>query len=119
MLDFAGNSALTSASHEHLGSGLVHHAVIGVTHQDASPIGTLTGARPTVFFAPDQMRKRTGDWGREGLDERFASAWGSFAPVVEGWVDVRVGHGPQALEQVWLEVLAGGSDPRTGHVLAL
>ncbi|MDQ3505581.1 MAG: DUF2855 family protein [Actinomycetota bacterium] len=118
-LDFAGSLRLTAALNEHLGSALVHHEVIGVTHQDPSPIGTLTGTRPTVFFAPEQMRKRTVDWGREGLDERFAAAWNSFAPVVEGWVDVVVQHGPQALELVWLEVLSGTSPPRTGHVLTL
>lgn len=126
-LDIAGNSPLSRALHEHLGPALVHHAVIGLTHQDASPIGTLTGtstgtltgARPKTFFAPDQMRKRTGDWGREGLDDRFGAAWRSFAPVVEGWVDVVVGQGPRALEQAWLDVLSGTCPPRTGHVLAL
>lgn len=118
-LDFAGSAALTTALNEHLGSVLVHHAVIGVTHQDASRIGTLTGTRPTVFFAPEQMRRRTVDWGREGLDERYAAAWRSFAPVVKGWVDVVVGDGPQELERVWLEVLSGTTAPRTGHVLRL
>jgi len=118
-LDFAGSSPVTSALNEHLGSALVHHAVIGMTHQDASPIGTLTGTRPTVFFAPEQMRKRAIDWGRQGLDERFAAAWNRFAPVVEGWVDVVVQHGPQALERVWQEVLSGRSDPRTGNTLTL
>lgn len=117
-LDFAGNQQLTAALNEQLGPALVHHAVVGVTHQDASPIGTLTGTRATVFFAPEQMRKRTVDWGREGLDERFAAAWGSFAPVVQGWVEVVVQRGPQALERVWQEVLSGRSDPRAGNVLA-
>ena len=93
--------------------------VVGVTHQDSSPAGTLSGARPAVFFAPDQMRKRTADWGREGLDDRFAQAWRSFVPKVEQWVDVQVGRGPQALREVWLEVLSGRSAPRTGHVLSL
>jgi hypothetical protein len=65
------------------------------------------------------MRKRIGDWGREELDQRFAEAWRSFAPVVEDWVDVVVQHGPDALEQVWHEVQAGRADPRTGHVLTL
>jgi len=116
-LDFAGSSPVTTVLNGHLGSALVHHAVIGVTHQDASPIGTLAGTRPTVFFAPEQMRKRAIDWGREGLDERFADAWRRFLPVVEGWVDVEVGEGPQELERVWLEVLSGRSAPRTGHVL--
>ena len=72
-----------------------------------------------MFFAPDQMRKRIGEWGRAGLDERFAEAWRTFAPVVEDWVDVVVQHGPDALERTWHEVQSGRADPRVGHGLAL
>ena len=104
---------------DHLSAQLVVDLVVGVTHQDSCPAGTLAGARPSVFLAPDRMRKRTADWGREGLDDRFSAAWRSFVPAVESWVDVTVGHGPQALREVWLDVLQGRSAPRTGHVLQL
>ena len=118
-LDLAGSTPLRTRLHDHLREQLVQDVVIGVTHQDATPAGTLAGARPTVFFAPDQMRKRTEDWGREGLDERFGEAWRRFAPVVEGWVDVTVSTGPEGLRDVWTEVLAGRTGPRTGHVVQL
>lgn len=118
-VDCAGSTPLRQALHDRLGASLLADVVVGVTHQDSSPAGTLSGARPSVFFAPDRMRQRTQDWGREGLDARFAAAWGSFVPAVESWVDVVVGSGPEALREVWLEVLAGRGDPRTGHVLQL
>jgi hypothetical protein len=118
-VDCAGSTPLRQALHDHLADALVVDLVVGVTHQDSSPAGTLAGARPSVFFAPDQMRKRTEDWGREGLDDRFGQAWRSFVPAVEQWVDVQVGTGPEALRDVWLEVLSGRSAPRTGHVLSL
>ena len=118
-VDCAGSTPLRQALHERLQGSLVADVVVGVTHQDSSPAGTLAGARPSVFFAPDRMRKRSEDWGREGLDARFAEAWAAFVPTVEPWVDVVVGEGPGALREVWLEVLAGRSDPRTGHVLQL
>ena len=116
-LDLAGSTELRERLHAHLRTRLVHDAIVGVTHQDSSRAGSLAGARPQAFFAPDHMRKRTGDWGREELDDRFGAAWQRFAPVVDGWVDVVHGTGPEALRDVWLEVLAGRSDPRTGHVL--
>jgi hypothetical protein len=116
-VDVAGSNDLTTALHDHLTTDLVHHAVVGITFQDPTPVGTSPGARPTVFFAPDQMRKRVGDWGREGLDARFAAAWRGFAPAVEGWVDVVTHAGPSALDAVWRDVLAGTTAPRDGHVV--
>ena len=118
-VDLAGSAALRAALHEHLGEHLTADVVVGITQQDTTPIGTLDGPRPQVFFAPDQMRKRAADWGRGGLDERFAAAWRAFAPAVEGWVDVVRHEGPEALRQVWLDVLAGRAKPREGHVVTL
>ena len=117
--DLAGDPGLAERLRAQLGGALVHEVVVGVTHQEAAPAGTLADTGPGMFFAPDQMRKRIGEWGREELDRRFAEAWRSFAPVVENWVDVVVQHGPEALERVWHEVQGGRSDPRTGHVLTL
>ena len=51
-------------------------------------------------------------------DLRFAQAWRGFADAAEGWVDVVRHHGPDALREVWLDVLAGRSAPRTGHVVS-
>ena len=63
-LDVAGNTAVRRAVHERLGADLVHSAVIGAAHHTAAPDdgGRLPGARPTFFFAPDQMRKRYAEW---------------------------------------------------------
>ena len=101
----------------------VHSAVVGAAHHDAAPdlggTGDLPGAPPTFFFAPDQMRKRYADWGPDGVEEGHAAAWKRFAPVVAGWVDVVVADGPEGLRADWLEVLAGSTPPRTGHVIQL
>jgi Protein of unknown function (DUF2855) len=116
-LDLAGSADVSAQLRRHLGERLVHEAAVGITHRDESGLRALSGPRTTVFFAPDQMRKRSGDWGREGLDKRFAEAWHRFADAAEGWVDVVTHHGAGALREVWLEVLGGHSAPRTGHVL--
>jgi Protein of unknown function (DUF2855) len=116
-LDFAGSPDVRARIRDQLGARLTHEAVVGVTHQDQAGARALGGPRTSVFFAPDQMRKRSADWGREELDARFAAAWGRFADAAEGWVDVVTHHGHDALREVWLEVLAGRSAPRTGHVV--
>jgi hypothetical protein len=122
-VDVAGDVSLRRAVHEHLGAALAHSAVVGAAHHDAAPdpggAHGLPGPRPTFFFAPDQMRKRHADWGPQGVADRHAVAWRRFAPVVQGWVDVVLGVGPEALQADWLETLAGSTRPRTGHVVQL
>ncbi len=115
------DAVLRRTVHEHLGDDLVHSAVVGAAHHDAAPDlgGLLPGAPPTFFFAPDQMRKRNDDWGPAGIEDAHAKAWKQFVPVVEGWVDVVVGTGPEGLRADWLETLAGATRPRIGHVLQL
>jgi hypothetical protein len=119
-IDFAGDGKLRRQVHERLSP--VHSAVVGASHHDAAPDlsdGDLPGAPPTFFFAPDQIRKRSADWGPDGVEQRHAEAWARFAPVVAGWVDVVVGQGPEALRADWLETLEGSTPPRTGHVVQL
>jgi hypothetical protein len=110
-VDFAGSDRARAEVRERLGSSLRFDTVVGMSHQAPD---SMAGE---VFFAPNQMRKRSQDWGRDGLDAKFAEAWQGFAAAVEGWVDVRIGHGPEALRAAWLEVLAGHTPPRTGHVI--
>ena len=117
-LDVAGSGELRERLRAHLGEQLVRDIVIGVTHQEQGG-GSLSATGTTFFFAPNQMRKRTGDWGRAVLDQKFADAWLRFAPTTAGWVDVVPHEGPAALRDVWLEVLSGTTSPRVGHVIAL
>lgn len=117
-IDIAGDGALRRTVHERLEP--VHSAVVGASHHDAAPdLGTdaLPGAAPAFFFAPDQIAKRTEDWGPDGVEQRHAEAWARFAPVVAGWVDVRTSTGPEGLRAAWLETLAGTTSPRTGLVI--
>ena len=48
----------------------------------------LPGPRPTFFFAPDRVAKRSAEWGREQLERRLAEAW---QPYVE--LDRRLARG--------------------------
>jgi len=113
-LDLSGAPAVLASLRARLGANLVRDIAVGFTNQTPN-----AGAATEFFFAPVQMRKRTVDWGREGLDQRFSTAWERFVGVVRGWVDVRVGDGPEALRAAWLDVLAGRVPPRVGHVVQL
>jgi hypothetical protein len=113
-LDFSGRAGVRAAVKERLGDRLVRDVAVGLTSQSPNAMGA-----GDVFFAPDQMRKRTKDWGRDGLDARFGEAWRRFSAVASGWVDVAVGRGAEGLRDAWLEVLSGRTPARTAHVVAL
>jgi hypothetical protein len=120
-VDMAGDAELRSAVHRHFGEALTHSAVVGATHwgrRGDVPEG-LPGPRPTFFFAPDQVSKRTAEWGREGLDTRLADAWHPFVDWSADWLEVEHGRGPEAVEHAYLELLEGRADPSIGHVLSM
>ncbi|WFE50492.1 DUF2855 family protein [Micromonospora sp. WMMD1155] len=113
-LDLSGAPATRAALRRHLGDRLVRDIAVGLTNQTPN-----ADTAEEVFFAPVQMRKRSRDWGRDGLDQRFTEAWRRFTAVVGGWLDVQVGVGPEALREAWLDVLAGRTPPRVGRVVQL
>ncbi len=72
-VDMAGDAEVRAGVHEHFAEDLAHSAVVGATHHErigAVPDG-LPGPRPTFFFAPDRVAKRSGEWG----GRRSSSAW--------------------------------------------
>ena len=121
-VDIAGDAGVRAAVHRRFGDDLVHSSAVGGTHWDAPSSRDdepLPGASPTFFFAPDQGRKRAGEWGAARLDESFAAAWRRAVAWSDGWLEVRASRGPDAVRAAYLEVLDGGSPPSVGHVLSL
>jgi hypothetical protein len=81
-VDFAGSVALRERIHRHL-TGLAYSCAVGASHvQDLGGAGNLPGPRPTMFFAPAQVKKRNADWGAQGLNDRLVQAWQQFSTAV-------------------------------------
>jgi hypothetical protein len=119
-VDMAGNSELRAKLHRHFGDQMKYSGRIGLTHRSSSPDEPeLPGAKPSWFFAPDQIRKRAKEWGPGGIDARFSAAWSGFAPKLERWLQVTEGRGPAAVKQTYLDTLAGRVPPDQGHILSL
>jgi NADPH:quinone reductase-like Zn-dependent oxidoreductase len=120
-VDMAGDAELRAAVHGHYGERLAHSAVVGATHHDRMgqvPDG-LPGPRPMFFFAPDRVTKRAKDWGAEGLQQRMAAAWRPYVVWARGWLEVDHGHGADALQSAYLDLLDGRIDPARADVLSL
>jgi hypothetical protein len=119
-VDMAGDGKLLHAVHHHFGEQLKYSCIVGATHwQQRATQHDLPGAKPQFFFAPTQAVKRQKDWGPAGFFTRFAEAWRAFRPSVEGWLEVRVATGPDAVAATYREVLEGRQPPRLGHLLSL
>jgi hypothetical protein len=120
-VDMAGDAQVRKAVHARLDSALVHSAVVGATHHDrmGDVPASLPGPRPTFFFAPDRVAKRTADWGREAFERRLAEAWHPYVEWCDGWLEVIEQAGPDALQGAYLDLLDGRIDPSQAHVLSL
>jgi hypothetical protein len=120
-VDMSGDAAVREGVHRRYGEELAHSAVVGATHHDqmgAVP-DDLPGPRPTFFFAPDRVAKRSSDWGREQLEKRLAEAWEPYVKWTDGWIEVIREDGPDALRATYLDLLDGRIDPSRAHVLSL
>jgi hypothetical protein len=122
-VDFAGNAAFRKALHTHC-TALVYSSSIGGTHVAELGGGKdLPGPRPTLFFAPAQIKKRSLEWGGAELSRRLLQSWQAFtaqvANPVQPWLQVRHHTGPEAVQAAYTAILAGEGNPRSGHILSL
>lgn len=122
-VDFAGNAKLRHAIHTRF-ANLKYSCSIGGTHvTELGNARDLPGPRATLFFAPAQIKKRSADWGAEGLGQRLVQAWQAFSTRVaqapSPWLVVQHHEGTEAVAASYQQVLAGRGDPRTGHILKL
>ena len=120
-VDIAGDGAVRQAVHSHFGDELVHSMAVGVTHWEelGAGAGDLPGPKPTFFFAPDRVVKRSKDWGRAGLEQRVADAWHPFCEWIGARLEVVHGQGFDAVRSAYLDVLEGRVAPQMAHVISL
>lgn len=122
-VDFAGSTKLRLAIHTRFNQ-LKYSCSIGATHvSDMGGAKDLPGPKATLFFAPAQIKKRSAEWGSQGLSQRMVQDWRSFVAHVSKpghtWLTVEHHQGQAAVQAAYLQVLGGKGDPRVGHMLSL
>ena len=108
-VDFAGNSTL--------GVSLTRSLIVGATHWEAPrQEAGLTGPTPVLFFAPDQIRKRSAEWGPEVVQQKFETGLAGF---VSGNPWLRLIHhaGSAGLVEAYGAVVEGRTAPQDGHII--
>jgi hypothetical protein len=122
-VDFAGNAGFRKALHTHC-RGLKYSSSIGATHvSDMGGAKDVPGPKATLFFAPAQIKKRSSEWGPQGLGQRLVLSWQAFiaqaAHPGHPWLRVEHHTGAAAVQAAYQQVLGGKGDPRLGHMLSL
>lgn len=80
IIDFAGDSQITTDIHETLGDALAGDIRVGAAHwEHAAPPKGLPGPKPVFFFAPDHVARRLTEWGPAEFARRYAADWAAFA----------------------------------------
>jgi hypothetical protein len=123
-IDFSGDGGVRAALHNQLGDSLVYDCAVGATHIDAlGGADGLPGPAPVLFFAPAQAKKRSDEWGSDGLIERISVSLDEFIAFVANPANkllrIERGSGQEAVEQVYLDVLKGRAAPDAGSILSL
>lgn len=123
-LDFSGDAQLRARIHAHFGDTLVYDCLVGFAQTTEMRSRTaLPGPEPRFFFAPDQIRKRTADWGPDGFNQRFNAAQTAFTAKLSApgnhWMSVVEHAGFEAAQTLTADLVAGRMDPRAGHIVRL
>lgn len=117
-VDMAGSGDVRSSVHNHFNNNLKYSCSVGASHWDKMGANDgLPGAKPTLFFAPAQAKKRSEDWGQNGLMKRSAEAWIAFTAKAGGWTTVVHEAGSDAVARVYSETLEGKANPKNGYIL--
>lgn len=120
IVDVAGNARVLAALHRRFGDALRYSCRVGAAHWDAAAdAGPLPGPAPALFFAPDQARKRSAEWGAQGFGERVGAAMRGFFGDASKWLRIVEGRGENAVERAWRAHVDGRADPAEGHVVGL
>ncbi|MBP8295537.1 MAG: DUF2855 family protein [Burkholderiales bacterium] len=123
-VDMSGNAAVRGRIHRHFGDALKYSCAVGATHWEAMQVRmVLPGPKPTLFFAPAQIKKRVADWGGAEFQQKTAAAWRAFIARVtdpaQPWLTVERGRGAAAIARTVQAMLDGKVAPQAGHILSL
>jgi NADPH:quinone reductase-like Zn-dependent oxidoreductase len=117
-VDFAGNRAVTATVHTALGDRLTRSLIVGGTHWEAGrgDAALLAGVQPVLFFAPDQIRKRSAEWGPQVVTERFEQGLADFV-AANPWLTLVQHQGAEGLKAAYSDVIEGRARPQDGHII--
>lgn len=118
-VDMSGAGATITAVHRRFGANVVESCLVGATHWEADRTrGELPGAKPTFFFAPAHIARRTAEWGEGVFMQKAMAAATGVVFAVAGKVDIVHKNGANEVHQAYLDMLDNKISPRMGLMLS-
>ncbi len=116
LVDVAGSASLLARVHQHLNDTLCYSAVLGISHRgELAPTDcVLPGAKPQLFFAPTQVKKRVEQHGPGWIEQHSRLDWEDFLQRSEAWLTVSVETSLEQIQECYLNVLAGKANADHG-----
>jgi hypothetical protein len=115
IIDFSGNQKSLNDMKNHLTDFLKYTSLVGLVQWDKretksdSTIGT-------VFFAPQQVKKRSKEWGISGFQKMVSASWNKFIDFAKDHFKV-IEVSPEDLGKVYSENLQGKVPPNSAYVI--
>ncbi len=120
LVDMAGSAQVLGDAHHHYGDNMKYSCRVGATHyEEMGAVDGLPGAAPAFFFAPGHIQTRSRELGTMELMIRLGAAYAGFRQFCDGWLRVERSYGPEAVGQIYQQVLAGKTDPASGQIISL
>ena len=120
IVDMAGNGSVMGTLYEHFEENIIYNCMVGKSHwQGAPPVTPKLGAPAKMFFAPDRVKLRMNDWGREGFAKNLAARWLPFCDNAKNWLDIERSGKVTELLKVYKDFLDGKASPSKGYMFEI
>ena len=116
ILDFSGDQGRLSKLRSHHSTATERTLLIGATDVEAQGLREKVSIGH-VFFAPDEVRRYTKEWGSEEFQKRYFQHWQSFVKHFKPLLSEHSQSGAQAIVKQFQQFLNGKVDPKVMHVL--
>ncbi|WP_248965393.1 DUF2855 family protein [Sphaerisporangium perillae] len=118
-VDLTGEATWRLAVAERFADKLVNTTLIGFTHPGAQvpPPPGLRGPAAEVFFTPAVEWQVAEEEGPENYYARYARSERRFLASTTSWLTIEHAQGPEAIVDVFGDVLAGKQPPDVSYVL--
>lgn len=108
-IDIAGDVAVRARLHRRLQDNATQTLLVGATHWDqfgeSVDGGPLPGSEPQVFFAPAQIEKRDGEWGRGVMMGKAYAASIELVTKLAPTLVMESHSGVEACDAIWQALL--------------